>query len=259
MPGSTQILINQTSVLIEALVTFINRGLVDDRRGESFKIDFVAGSLARGALQKASFNFGLEENVPQSKYAGEARAAAYDAFCRYASYVKGSFTGGASQIAPPMMGNITPEEYKAVIVEFGFDDESPVITQGDEPLRAAWRLARANADRNLQRIGALGFLNSLYRDWASSASQESYQEEVERASSILLEKINEFWANELQFAILCGGEELALTRDRMMNVALSDNSGLTRYIQMDGDSVMNGRAAAEALRSAIKERVSSIV
>jgi hypothetical protein len=258
MPSSTQILINQTAVMIEALVTFINRGLVDDRRGESFRIDFVAGSLARGALQKMSFNFGLEDNVPQAKYADEACSAAYDAFCRYARYVKGSFSGGASQIAPPMLGNITPEEYKSAIAEVGFDCEPHAIAQDDDPLKAAWRMARSNADRNLQRIAALGFLNSLYRDWASSASQEVFQQEVERASSFLLEKVNEFWANELQFAILCGGDELALTKDRMMKVAFSDNSGLTRYIQMDGTTGMNGRAVTEALRVAIKERVASL-
>lgn len=122
----------------------------------------------------------------------------------------------------------------------------------------AWQFARQNRARAWQRIGVLLFLTSQTINDMSAQMRKDLEDEGNKVLTHLYHQVEVFEASEMKFAILLGGEALAITREYLLtsSFAIDDGISLGRYLFQDEHYVATSAIAADAanqLRTALNQ------
>lgn len=254
MSTNTQITNHQHGIMNIALITFVTRELAGSYDAPSIKLDHTAGVLARYAFANAISPVAAAENeVPKAQVADVTRKAAELAYYNFAEFAKSMTYGRYAAIPLPAIGPVSDEDRELVARELDFPQE-PSAPVPDEPLVAAWMLARRRHHHELQRMVALSYLETLVEDFCRQFDVDHALAEIAQAKSALLTRTDVHWISEYQLAILCGGEPLEVTCRELATLLSRASGSLTSYINLDKPG-----KRLEALKQALAERIDGIL
>lgn len=156
------------------------------------------------------------------------------AYARYVEFVSKHNVSAVASQPPADFGLIKEDEIAAVLEAQGLKYPKLVLLDDEDDLVArAWNMARVNRQRALQRVGAFFFLTSQIPSGHYGAQRERLENEGTAAVQYLFGRAADFQASELKFAVLMGGEALALTKKAILQDSFGPSMGIMQYLSSD--------------------------
>lgn len=173
---------------------------------------------------------------------------------QYVKFIKGHYVFMVSTSAPLNCRNLSDAENQRIRAENGAREMSAPEIDTNDPVAAAWRLARENQERTVQRIGAVYYLASQMSRGLSTLERQHLENDNQALATYLYQRARAFAHHEMMFAIILGGSALESTRQKLFEEELNGRYGIMQYLEQDGN--MPGRyqtSVEEGFRAKLQE------
>jgi hypothetical protein len=153
------------------------------------------------------------------------------AYERYVEFVAKHSVSAVARQPPAQVGPINQDRIDAILEKQGLkypklallEDEADMVVR-------AWNMARVNRQRALQRVGAFFFLASQMPSGIYGDQHKRLDNEGTSVVQFLFSRASDFQASELKFAVLLGGEALALTKAGILQDSFGPDMGVIQYL-----------------------------
>lgn len=219
--------------LNHSLGEFVRAGLRDIGNNLEASIDLLMGTVAQATLNLVDTHYRFNGDARPRRNRQEllSSAPAEHAYKAYASFVSTHYLDMVAQHPPAELGEL-PRSAQAGLIAAACRvyHDSPTLPLSDEAARS-WEMACKNSKLAYQRVGALFFLASQAPKYLTGAEKARLDTEVQAAMSVLFRTAGNYEATEMKFAILMGGEALALTRQKIISKSFGKGMSVMQYLQ----------------------------
>lgn len=237
------------------MVDSLKRGLVDAPENLRIALSRLEAYASTALLEHLNnIGFQTDYTFKESKKRDQQvpdKAIAYE---QYVKFIRGHFVHMVSTSAPLDCRNLSDTENQRIRAEQGAREMSTPEIDTNDPVAVAWRLARQNQERTVQRVGAVYYLASQMSRALSTLERQYLENDNQALTNYLYQRARAFAHHEMMFAIILGGKALESTREQLFDEELNSRYGIMQYLEQDGN--MPGRyqtSVEEGFRAKLQE------
>jgi hypothetical protein len=234
----------------------LKRGLVEapeNLRIALSRLEAYASTALLEQLNNLGFqtDYTFKEAKKKDQTAVPDKAIVYE---QYVKFIKGHYVHMVATSAPLDCRNLSDAENQRIRAEHGAREMSAPEIDTNDPVAVAWRLARENQERTVQRVGAVYYLASQLSRGLSTLERQHLENDNQALATYLYQRARSFAHHEMMFAIILGGSALESTRQKLFDEELNGRYSIMQYLEQDGN--LPGRyptSVEEGFRAKLQE------
>jgi hypothetical protein len=241
------------------LEEFLKAGFRDEINFQRVNSDLMLGLVAERTVNDldnlARFPTGSKKRKKCDNECTCNHDPAEIAYERYVAFVSKHSISVVARQPPADVRSIQQGRIEFILEAHGLKYPKLVLLDDEnDPVVRAWNVARLNRQRAVQRVGALLFLSSQVPSGLYGDQRERLEKEGTTAMQYLFNRASDFRTSELKFAVLLGGEALALTKADILQDSFGPDMGVIQYLYPDERHPGQYQSsAAEAFKQKIHE------
>jgi len=237
------------------MVDAIKRGLVEAPANLRIALSRLEAYASTALLEHLNnLGFQTDYTFKASKKKDQQvpdKAVVYE---QYVKFIQKHFMFLVASSAPLDSRNLSDAENQRIRAEQGAREMSLPEFDSNNQVALAWRMARENQERAVQRVGAVYYLASQLSRGLSTLEREHLENDNQALTHYFFHRARGFAHHEMMFAIVLGGNALESTRQKIFNEELNLRYSIMQYLEQDGNLPNRyPTSAEESFRAKLQE------